>query len=209
MPKPDDFSVPKNMQADYAEVIRVTDDFCKTLLNDEYALVCRKIAAALCRKRPSPLAAGNLTHCIAAIIHAAGTVNFLWDKSQKPYMRAAEIAERFRIGNGSVCQKSKEIQRALKLVQLDPRFCLPSRLADNPLVWMIEVNGFIIDARRAPREIQEEVFRLGLIPYLPDDLPKRASEESPAAIKPTKNPAKSLSSSPMVDGPSLFSDGAE
>jgi hypothetical protein len=30
------------------------------------------------------------------------------------------------------------------------------------------VNGFIIDVRHAPREIQEEAFRKGLIPYLPD-----------------------------------------
>jgi hypothetical protein len=32
---------------------------------------------------------------------------------------------------------------------------------------MITVDGFIIDARYAPREIQEEALRKGLIPYLP------------------------------------------
>lgn len=211
MPNADDFSVPKNMQADFAQISGVTDDFCKTLLNEEYTLVCRKIAAALCRKRPSPLAAGNLTHWIAAIIHAAGTVNFLWDKTQKPYMRAFEIAERFSISNGSVCQKSKEIQRALKLVQLDPRFCLPSRLANNPLVWMIEVNGFIVDVRRAPKEIQEEAFRLGLIPCLPEDLLKpepSIPEFFPEQTK-NSNPSKPPKPPLVDDGPSLFSDGAE
>jgi len=38
----------------------------------------------------------------------------------------------------------------------------------NPLIWMLEVNGFIIDVRHAPREIQEEAFRQSLIPYIPD-----------------------------------------
>jgi hypothetical protein len=36
-------------------------------------------------------------------------------------------------------------------VQLDPRWCLPSKLADNPLVWMIEVDGFVVDVGTMPR----------------------------------------------------------
>ena len=176
MAKADDFSVPQNTQADYAEVTRVTDDFCKTLLNEEYALVCRKIAAALCRKRPSPLAQGNLTHWVAGIIHAAGFVNFLWDRSQKPYMRAAEISERFGISNNTVSLKSKDIQRALRLSQLDWRYCLPSRLAENHRAWMLEIGGYVFDVRSAPVEIQKEAFRRGLIPCLPSDLPKPKPE---------------------------------
>jgi hypothetical protein len=39
----------------------------------------------------------------------------------------------------------------------------------NPMAWMISVNGFILDARYAPRPIQEEAFRKGLIPYLPGE----------------------------------------
>ena len=201
----DDLSVPQKMQADYAEAIRGTDEFCKALLNEEYSLVCRKIAAALCRKRPSPLAQGNMNHAVAAIIHVAGTVNFLWDKTQKPYIRAAEIAERFKISNGSVCQKSKEFQRVLKLIPLDPRFCLPSRLADNPMVWMIEVNGFIVDARHASKEIQEEAVRQGLIPCLPDSLPK-PEPPAPKPEKPAPAP-KPPKPQPVDTGPTLFDFG--
>jgi hypothetical protein len=36
------------------------------------------------------------------------------------------------------------------------------------LVWMLEVNGLIIDVRHAPREIQAAAFRQGLIPYIPE-----------------------------------------
>jgi len=34
---------------------------------------------------------------------------------------------------------------------------------------MVEVDGIPMDARALPREIQEEAFRLGLIPFLPED----------------------------------------
>jgi len=33
-------------------------------------------------------------------------------------------------------------------------------------VWQIMINGLVVDARDAPREIQEEAVRRGLIPYL-------------------------------------------
>jgi hypothetical protein len=39
-------------------------------------------------------------------------------------------------------------------------------MGDNPVAWLIQVDGFTVDARRASREIQEEAFRRGMIPYL-------------------------------------------
>ena len=34
---------------------------------------------------------------------------------------------------------------------------------------MVEVNGLIVDLRRAPREVQEIAVEQGLIPYVPTD----------------------------------------
>ena len=39
----------------------------------------------------------------------------------------------------------------------------------NPLVWMAEVNGMLVDLREMPREVQEIAFQKGMIPYLPAD----------------------------------------
>ena len=39
----------------------------------------------------------------------------------------------------------------------------------NPLVWMAEVNGYLVDLRHMPREVQEIAFEKGMIPYIPDD----------------------------------------
>lgn len=52
---------------------------------------------------------------------------------------------------------------------MDPNWCLPNKLKHNPLVWMISVDGFILDARSAPKEIQEVAYAKGFIPYIPED----------------------------------------
>ncbi|XVN42545.1 MAG: hypothetical protein RCG15_08180 [Candidatus Rickettsia vulgarisii] len=37
---------------------------------------------------------------------------------------------------------------------------LPSRMIDHPMAWLIEVNGFIIDIRQAPYDLQVEAFNV-------------------------------------------------
>ncbi|MBM4076885.1 MAG: hypothetical protein FJ267_14750, partial [Planctomycetes bacterium] len=48
--------------------------------------------------------------------------------------------------------------KMFKMYQFDPNWTLPSRLWDNPIVWMLQVNGFTMDVRHAPREVQEIAF---------------------------------------------------
>ena len=44
----------------------------------------------------------------------------------------------------------------------------PSKMDRNPMAWLISVTGLLLDARLAPREVQEIAFRKGLILYLPE-----------------------------------------
>jgi hypothetical protein len=37
----------------------------------------------------------------------------------------------------------------------------------NPLVWMAEVNGLLVDIRAMPREVQVIAYEKGLMPYIP------------------------------------------
>lgn len=159
--------VPASMKGRYEEITQLTDVFCGQHLNAEYADLCRQMTAALCRKRPSPLLQGRAKTWAGAIIYTLGRVNFLFDKSQQPHLSASELCSLFGASQASASAKSSQIWKLLDLMQLDPRWCLPSKLADNPLAWMIEVNGMLVDARWMPREVQEEAYRLGLIPYLP------------------------------------------
>jgi len=160
-------SVPLKMRPIYDEIIGLTDAFCAAHLNEEYAQVCRALTAKLSRKRPSPLESGRVNTWAAAIVHTVGRVNFLFDKSQTPHMRADDLARQFSLAQSTVGNKSKQIMDLLHIGLMDPEWTLPSRIDDNPMVWMISVNGLILDARSVPREIQEAAYRKGLIPYIP------------------------------------------
>jgi hypothetical protein len=50
----------------------------------------------------------------------------------------------------------------------DPEWTLPSGMDRNPVAWLIQVNGMLVDARCVPRDIQERAFHRGLIPYVPE-----------------------------------------
>src|SRR6266851_4527212 len=153
-------NVPKDMQARFDEITHLTDAFCQTHLNDEYM--------QMCRERPSPLLRGKATTWACGIIHALGMVNFLFDSSQTPHIAASQIWEYFDLSSSTMQAKSKQIRDLLGMYPMDPDWSIPSMVDKNPLIWMLEVNGFIIDVRHAPREIQEAAFRQGLIPYIPD-----------------------------------------
>lgn len=150
-------------------IIGLLDQFCKEHLNEEYAVLCRKLAEKLARKRPSPLLHGSPNAWASGIVRAIGGVNFLHDKSQTPYMRSTDIDHYLGTSPSSGAAKLAAIRKMLGMHQLDPNWSLPSRLQDNPLVWMLQVNGFMVDVRHAPREVQEIAFNKGLIPYIPAD----------------------------------------
>jgi len=155
------------MQETYNVITTVTDGFCQAKLNEEYADMCRQLTAKLCRKRPSPLTRGRTKNWAAGIVHAIGTVNFAFDKSLSPHITIPDISSYFGVGKSSPASKSKEIRNSLNIGLMDPEWTLPSRMDSNPMAWHISVNGFIMDARSAPREIQEAAFAKGLIPYIP------------------------------------------
>jgi hypothetical protein len=155
------------MRPIYESIVRLTDDVCRRYLDQEYAELCRKLTAALARKRPSPLLTGSVETWACGILYALGKVNFLFDKSQTPHLRADELCSLFGVASSTGSAKAKRIMDLLNMHLMDPRWYRPSKLAENPMAWLIEVNGLIVDARFMPREIQEEAFRRGFIPYIP------------------------------------------
>ena len=121
----------------------------------------------MARKRPSPLAKGQVESWACAVVYTVGFVNFLFDRSQKSHVSAPDLCKLFGVSQSNASAKATAIKKALDIGQFEPRFCLPSRMDDNPLVWMIEVNGVVADARMLPRSMQKRAVELGLIPFLP------------------------------------------
>ena len=162
-------SVPAVMQTVYTTITELIDPFCRQHLNEEYAILCRQLTAALARKRPSPLVRGSVEIWACAIVYAIGSVNFLLDRTQKPSMPAETLCEAFGVSYSSGANKARLIRDMLGIALLDPRWCLPSRLDQNPMVWFLQVDGFLVDIRTMSRELQEAAYQKGLIPYIPAD----------------------------------------
>lgn len=159
--------IPKAMAEKFAAITTLTDAFCAKHLSEEYRQMIHQVIGALARKRPSPLLKGKENVWAAAAVHAIGRVNFLDDSSQSPHCKPKAIYEFFGIGESTGQNKSREIRDLLKMGPMSPEWTLPSRLAENPLVWMLQVNGLMVDIRRMPIELQQMAFDKGLIPYIP------------------------------------------
>ncbi len=161
--------VPAEWANYYAGTSAITDEVCKAHLNAEYAELARQALAALCRKRPSPLASGNRQTWACAVVYALGQVNFLSDRSQSPSMTMAELVGLFGVAPSTAAAKAKVVRDALKMRPLEVKWMLPSVAGDHPMAWIVQVNGLMLDARTLPRELQVLAFEKGLIPYVPDD----------------------------------------
>ena len=169
MPPSDPFQVPQKMSPKYDEITSLPDAVCAQHLTDEYAQLSRKLTAPLSRKRPSPLERGRVVSWAGAILYTIARVNFLFDPGQDPHMRASELCAAVGVSQNTASAKSTQIMDLLDIMQMSPEWTLPSLMDDNPLAWMIMVDGLIVDVRNQPREIQEIAFEMGLIPYIPGD----------------------------------------
>jgi hypothetical protein len=127
-------SVPKAAQAVYDAVVALTDAFCRDHLNDEYRGLAQAMTAALCRKRPNPLASGQSRTWACGIIYMLGQLNFLSDKATEPYMTMAEVCAGFGVGQSTAFAKARVISDALHTNRMDPAWMLRSLADRNPLV---------------------------------------------------------------------------
>jgi hypothetical protein len=147
----------------------MTDRVCWQHLTEEYATLARSLAAALARKRPCPLTRGRINTWASGVVYAVGAANFLFDPAQTPHMRVADVCAAFGVSGSGGAAKGREIMRMFHIGQLDPQWSLPSQLADNPLAWFVDINGFVVDARHLARDVQQELHRRGLIPFVPGE----------------------------------------
>jgi hypothetical protein len=156
-----------SVDAIFAEVLRRTDEFCRAHLNEEYADLCRMLAENLRNARRSPLLKGTAAGWAAGIVYTVGWVNFLSDPTQSPHLKTADFCRLIGVSQATVMARSKVIRTRYDLIPMDPRLTLRSKLDDNMLVWLIELeNGMVDDARRYPRSVQERLVAAGMIPHV-------------------------------------------
>jgi hypothetical protein len=163
----EELRIPAAVRPVAEEIIAITDEVCLQHLDTEYAELCRKLTGKLARKRPSPLLRGQRRIWAAGILYAIARINFLFDPSQQPHLRADQLAERIGAKQTTMANKGALILKTLDLSLMDPQYCRRGLLDQHPLAWLVEVDGLVADARHLPQALQAEAFRQGLIPALP------------------------------------------
>jgi hypothetical protein len=162
-------SIPAKMKEKSDAIWALVEPFCRERLNDEYLGLCGRLLGVLARKRPSPVINGTSPAWACGIVRTIGWVNFLDDSTQKLHVKMTDVDKAFGVSSGTGQGKSKAVRDLLKIRPFDPEWTLPSRMDMNPVVWLIQVNGMVLDARYLPREVQQEAFERGLIRYLPGE----------------------------------------
>ena len=203
--KAEQMHVPKKNRWLFEQIVVLIEAFCDAHLNENYKELCEHMAGEICRTH-LPLSSSSPADWAGGIVHAVGWVNFLHDPKQSPHMTSAQLAEGLGVPKETMAEKSKIIRDKFDLMQLDPDWCLPELLIDNPLVWMFDVDGLIMDIRTASRDVQQEAYEMGLIPFIPAD--KQESEPGPEINIIEFPSSKSRVSKSKNNVPNLF-DGLE
>lgn len=203
--------VPWEIKQAFSEVANLLRDFCRKRLNDDYLELCVEMAAFIyasdlagTREKAAGWASG--------IVHALGWVNCLYDPTISPHITSREIADEFGVSQGTMTAKSRMVRDGLEMVPLDPDWCISIEPEDNPMVWMVDIGGLMMDICHAPHQMQEAAYEMGLIPFIPDDK-QEPEPESVTGAKiiefPSKQSGTSRPKTPQKtkdDGPSLFEE---
>ena len=147
----------QQIQQRQQQIIDLIGEFCSQKLNEEYFELSKRLMQKLGRKRNVPFETGKPEVWAAAVIHALGTINFLFDKSFEPYVTIDEINNFFGTSKSTTGAKSKQIRELLKLDIWDKEFSTRRIQEGNPFAEMVMVNGLIVPLNTIPEEYQKMV----------------------------------------------------
>jgi len=136
-------------------LIEMTAGFCDEYLDEDYKQLCEKLIRKMSRKRNVPFLSGRIEIWAAAIVYAIGSINFLFDQSFEPYASGDDICNYFGTSKSTASQKAKVIRDMFKLGYWDKEFSTSHMMQSSPFSNLVMVNGFIVNKRSLPSQIQE------------------------------------------------------
>jgi hypothetical protein len=151
--------LPPEIEKKASELLRMTGAFCDEYLDDEYRRLSEKLILKMARKRDVPFRAGRPEIWAAAVIYALGQINFLFDKSFKPYASADDICDYFKVNKSSVSQKAKVIRDKFKIGYFDEEFSTEKMLKESPMRKYAMINDFIVDVDNLPQKIKDLLLK--------------------------------------------------
>ena len=141
----DELRVPRALRLVADEIVAITDAACRAVLDEEYADLARRAVAKLARKRPSPLTAGRRATWAAGVVYALGQANFVSDPASEPCVTADELSEAFGVAKSTMGSKARQVRDLLRISPFSPEFQRADVAAQNPLMWIIELNGLAVE----------------------------------------------------------------
>ncbi|MBI4330533.1 MAG: hypothetical protein HY673_04565 [Chloroflexi bacterium] len=132
------------------QLIEMTGAFCDRYLDAEYKQLCQKLILKMSRKRNVPFMTGRLDIWAAATVYALGSINFLFDRSFKPYIPAEDLCKSFGTSPATTSSKARLIRNMFKMRYFDREFSTSVVAAQDPLKDMATLNGLIVDRRMLP-----------------------------------------------------------
>lgn len=175
LPSAAELRVPAAQRGRAGLIFALTDAFCSESLDEECAELCRRLTARLARKRPTPLAGGRVETWAAGVVYVIARANFLFEPGRPLHVGADTIADAFGVAKGTASGKATRIEQALGLTSFEPELLHGTVAEQHPLTWLIAVDGFVVDARWLPLELQRRAHDHGLIPYVPGDTTAEAA----------------------------------
>ncbi|MCL2877050.1 MAG: DUF6398 domain-containing protein [Betaproteobacteria bacterium] len=157
------------MRDTYDEIASLVSEFCGEHLDSEYEALCLRLLEKLCRKRPSPLLAGKPETWAAGVVYAICANNYIFSKDNPFHMAADDIAADFNLAASTAGNKASQIRKMFDIHPMNSEWLRSDLAEENPALWMLKVDGFIVDFRLMPIEIQSLAFHKGLIPFVPAD----------------------------------------
>lgn len=125
-------------------LLQLVKGFCQEYLDEEYEELSCKMVEKLGRKRTVPFMSGKLEVWAAGIIHAIGTINFLFDSSSDPHVSVHDICGYYGCAQSTSTQKSKLLRDMFKMSYFDNEFGTRRSLESSPFKEMFSLNGLIV-----------------------------------------------------------------
>jgi hypothetical protein len=123
------------------EIARLAETACREGLDEEYAALARRAVETLAQTHPTLFDRGQPRGWACGVVYALGKLNFLFDPSQTPHLKSAEVCALCGVSPATGSARAQEVLAALDTFPFDPAWQLPSRQDDNPLLRMADLLG--------------------------------------------------------------------
>ena len=160
--------IPAQIKNNFLNVAEMIDLFYNKNLNDEYYNLALKLTTKLAKENPSDLIDCDIKTLAAAIINTIAKTH----ESEMLQVSSKNLASWFQTTQTDIDKKTNSICKILNLQFIDQDQSTKSKVSndydiDDRMMWSIAINGFTIDIRNAPLDLQVDAYEHGLIPYIP------------------------------------------